>query len=1427
MARISLRSYNQEIERLIESGRTDEAIAHCRHILQTYPKCVNAYRLLGKAYLESQRYGDAADIFQRVLSAIPEDFVSHVGMSMIREDESNLDEAIWHMERAFEMQPANNAIQEELRRLYGKRDGVEPPKVRLTRGALARMYFKGDLFPQAIAEIRAALAEDPNRLDLQVLLACVYARAGQRVDAAENASAVLRKLPNCLDANRIMADVLTGTERNAEVQAIRQRVIAIDPYAAHVSPKIPSPDQVPDQTISLEKFVWKPGQAAVTGQPAWATSLGVQIGEAGESKEVIPEWLSGVSSGDSQPTAGKLPFEPPRTPAFESEMEFSESTAPGGTVESQPTPSEEGIPEWMRAAGWGLSDGSAEEPSPGLIFEETPEAETDEGAGITQAEIPDWLQAMAPATEPAETSPEAGEDVMPWLDKILPPGQAGETPQFPAEEPSAEKSSPDLQIPDWLATGAVAGAGALAAGEISDWLQEPESGAAAPIPEDELPAWLFEEQAPQPTAEASPVEAELPEAVPSEELPAWLFEEQAPQAPAEVAPVEADLPEAVPSEELPAWLFEEQAPPTTAEVIPVEAELPEAVPSEGLPAWLMEEQAPETLAEVTPVKAELPEAVPSEGLPAWLMEEQAPQPTAEAAPFEAELPEAVPSEELPAWLLEEQSPEIRTEVTPAEAELPEAVPTEELPAWLLEEQAPQPTAEAAPFEAELPEAVPSEELPAWLFEEQAPQPTEEITPVEAELPEAVPSEELPAWLFEEQAPQAPAEVAPIEAELLEAVPAEELPAWLFEEQAPQAPAEIAPIEAELPEAVPSEELLAQFVEAEIPPAAPEPVISAPVEEVMPQPAAQPELSDVDAAFAWLESLAVKQGADEALLLSPEERREAPPEWVQEAIQETAQEAALPPAITEAPPEAELPEEFPIEEMVEAVGTFQEAEAAQVFEEPVEMVAQPSETPVPDWLEQLEEPPADMLADTKPSRPAQPPVEVAPPFTPEPEPTPEPTPAAMPATAPDLTDAEAAFAWLESLAVKQGADEALLLQPDERRETPPEWVLEAAREAEAAETIEAVPTEAEAIPMELQEVETPPVQGVLAEELPAIEQPLAEIAESLESGLLEAPISEAPVEEIPLPEQPVARLSAAEEQDAAFAWMESLAVRQGAEEALLLKPEERRETLPEWVLEGIPPTEAEPTEAPAVEIAEETRLPESQAMPFEEAAEIAPVMEETAPVEPPAPPAPSIEQPAEELPALPTWLTEAAPEAAEEIEWTPPLIKPPSLVELNRASLVELERLPGVGFIMAQQIINFRESHGVFGRVEDLLKVPGFTQPALDEIKDYLFIEAHEAAVPAFVVETRPATGQEALAPAELTEARSALALGDLDKAVASYTMLVRSNSTLDEVILDLEEFIGLYPGHIAVWQCLGDAYLRADQIKKALDAYVRAEKLLR
>jgi tetratricopeptide (TPR) repeat protein len=90
MGTISLRAYNREIDSIIDQGNLDGAITHCLHILSKFPKHIETYRLLGKAYLENSQTTNASDIFLRILSSVPDDFTAHIGMSVIREEEGNL-----------------------------------------------------------------------------------------------------------------------------------------------------------------------------------------------------------------------------------------------------------------------------------------------------------------------------------------------------------------------------------------------------------------------------------------------------------------------------------------------------------------------------------------------------------------------------------------------------------------------------------------------------------------------------------------------------------------------------------------------------------------------------------------------------------------------------------------------------------------------------------------------------------------------------------------------------------------------------------------------------------------------------------------------------------------------------------------------------------------------------------------------------------------------------------------------------------------------------------------------------------------------------------------------------------------------------------------------------------------------------------------
>ena len=61
------------------------------------------------------------------------------------------------------------------------------------------------------------------------------------------------------------------------------------------------------------------------------------------------------------------------------------------------------------------------------------------------------------------------------------------------------------------------------------------------------------------------------------------------------------------------------------------------------------------------------------------------------------------------------------------------------------------------------------------------------------------------------------------------------------------------------------------------------------------------------------------------------------------------------------------------------------------------------------------------------------------------------------------------------------------------------------------------------------------------------------------------------------------------------------------------------------------------------------------------------------------------------------------------------------VSLNQASPAQLEDIPGVGPVLAQRIVDFRESKGPFREVEDLLDVSGIGEKKLAELREYVVL----------------------------------------------------------------------------------------------------------
>lgn len=65
----------------------------------------------------------------------------------------------------------------------------------------------------------------------------------------------------------------------------------------------------------------------------------------------------------------------------------------------------------------------------------------------------------------------------------------------------------------------------------------------------------------------------------------------------------------------------------------------------------------------------------------------------------------------------------------------------------------------------------------------------------------------------------------------------------------------------------------------------------------------------------------------------------------------------------------------------------------------------------------------------------------------------------------------------------------------------------------------------------------------------------------------------------------------------------------------------------------------------------------------------------------------------------------------------PATEEDGILSLNRANAGELESLPGVGPVLAERIVSFRDENDGFDVVEDLLEVPGIGEAKLAAIRD--------------------------------------------------------------------------------------------------------------
>jgi competence protein ComEA len=76
------------------------------------------------------------------------------------------------------------------------------------------------------------------------------------------------------------------------------------------------------------------------------------------------------------------------------------------------------------------------------------------------------------------------------------------------------------------------------------------------------------------------------------------------------------------------------------------------------------------------------------------------------------------------------------------------------------------------------------------------------------------------------------------------------------------------------------------------------------------------------------------------------------------------------------------------------------------------------------------------------------------------------------------------------------------------------------------------------------------------------------------------------------------------------------------------------------------------------------------------------------------------------------ISESAPPSASAVDSN-------EQIAINLATAPELERLPGIGPVLAQRIVEYREQNGPYLQLENLLEVEGIGPAKLDTLRDHV------------------------------------------------------------------------------------------------------------
>lgn len=593
----------------LHAGNYSDAFTLCQHILHFYPKHIETYTVLAQVCLATNDLAGANDVLRRVLSADPENIVALSGMGLISEVQDKYDEALWYIERAYEIQPSNDELRTELLRLRETYYGTTPSRIELTSGALARVYARQGQYAQAISEFRRLLRNDSKRYDARVGLAEALYRAGRTDEAAQVAQSVMADAPYALKPNLILGALWTENSV-PEGQLYLQRANQLDPehrvardllgepFDGTQAPRLPATgesatlsDAARSDSGSIEQFELD-GETAravqflsdmeremelapTTEEPLYADPdalprVELQAQETPPGSDTLNSPAEGVTAQD---TIYDSLFAPPTQTLPPSTEQV---TAPSGPIEeipaadSQKTSGEKSLPPQSKPASK-FSERFARKSGEGLTADTIAAAAAALAASIAldKTSQPSPARRTHPALPKVRPVIRSAQEKLPgWLRLSATPSNAPASfdASTPPLLPSPIETKPEQERPDWLvqaeAVSAQENTPSQVDSSLPDWLNTPSSSrdtnyASEARQAQDAPAWFRDEpqgETPHVT-QSAPAEPTEPKVV---EVKSWLRDESV-----EELPSPNKLAQQPSTASMPKWLREEAQPPPT------------------------------------------------------------------------------------------------------------------------------------------------------------------------------------------------------------------------------------------------------------------------------------------------------------------------------------------------------------------------------------------------------------------------------------------------------------------------------------------------------------------------------------------------------------------------------------------------------------------------------------------------------------------------------------------------------------------------------------------------------------------------------------------------------------------------------------------------------------------------------------------------